>query len=119
MGFFIFLVIAFTDYLLRDVYSWQRWFCFILVGSFPFIEGGVGEFRPDFATGLLTAIGVVLILRDSLADSTWRRRAFAGVCLSQDQLAAIGVVLALLALPSSAPSRTTASTIPCRTAFRQ
>ncbi len=80
-GVLIFLVIAFSDYLLRDARAWQRWFCFILVCSFPLVEGAVSEFRPDFAAGLLTAMGIVLILKDSLTESSWRRRVLAGICI--------------------------------------
>jgi 4-amino-4-deoxy-L-arabinose transferase-like glycosyltransferase len=71
----------------------------------PFAAQGVMQFRPDFAAGLFTAIGIVLLLRGNFADSTRTHRLAAGLAFGFALLAkrtgspfTLGIVLGSLVL---------------------
>jgi hypothetical protein len=59
----------------------------------PFAAQGVMQFRPDFAAGLFTAIGVTILLLDDFAEPSRAARVVAGLACG----------LALFAKPSASP----------------
>jgi hypothetical protein len=90
-GLLIVGYLAFADYLLRGLHTWQKLFCLVFLLSQRLLIYAVNEFRPDHACGLFTAAGCILILE--------RRLLGAGV----KRLLSIGVLfgLALITKPST------------------
>ena len=92
-GLLIVVLVGFVDFLAIGHGRWPRRLCLFMACTVPFAAQGVNHFAPDFACGLFTAIGVVLLLRGSFADSTRAHQAAAGLSFG----------LALLAKPTGAP----------------
>jgi len=67
-----------TDYLMRGARRWHRVAAALLVLSVPLSANMVLEFRPDLACGLAAAMAVILPLRTSLVNASWRYRLAAG-----------------------------------------
>jgi hypothetical protein len=86
-------LVGFVDFLAIGRGPWSRRFCLFMACTAPFAAQAVMQFRPDFAAGLLTAIGVVLVLRSNFAESSRRHQAAAGVAFG----------LALLVKPTGSP----------------
>lgn len=89
----IMVLVGFVDFLAIGRGRWLRRFCLLMACTAPFAAQGVMQFRPDFAAGLLTAIGVVLVLRGSFAESSRLHQVTAGVAFG----------LALLVKPTGSP----------------
>jgi hypothetical protein len=92
-GLLIMALVGFVDFLAIGRGPWSRRFCLFMACTAPFAAQAVMQFRPDFAAGLLTAIGVVLVLRSNFAESSRRHQAAAGVAFG----------LALLVKPTGSP----------------
>jgi hypothetical protein len=92
-GLLILLLVGFVDVLAIGQGQWSRRFCLFMACSVPFAAQGVMHFCPDFAAGLFTAIGAVLLLRDNFAESSRSHQAAAGLFFG----------LALLAKPTGSP----------------
>ena len=89
----ILVLIGFVDYLASGQDPWPRRFCLAMACTVPFAAQGVMQFRPDFAAGLFTAIGVTILLLDDFAEPSRAARAVAGLACG----------LALFAKPSASP----------------
>src|SRR5262245_9919233 len=89
----ILVLIGFVDYLARGQDRWPRRLCLAMACTVPFAAHGVMHFRPDFAAGLFTAIGVTILLLDDFAEPSHAARAVAGLACG----------LALFAKPSASP----------------
>jgi len=92
-GLLILVLVGFVDVLAIGQERWSRRFCLFMACTVPFAAQGVMQFRPDFAAGLFTAIGVILLLRDNFAESSRWHQAAAGLSFG----------LALLAKPTGSP----------------
>jgi len=92
-GLLILVLVGFVDFLAIGRGPWSRGLCVFMACTAPFAAQGVMQFRPDFAAGLFTAIGVVLLLRDNFAESGRAHRLAAGASFG----------LALLAKPTGSP----------------
>jgi len=92
-GLLILVLVGFVDFLAIGQGRWSRGLCLFMAFTAPFAAQGVMQFRPDFAVGLLTAIGIVLLLRDEFAESARTHRLAAGLSFG----------LALLAKPTGSP----------------
>jgi len=92
-GLLIVVLVGFVDFLAIGRGRWSRRFCLFMACTAPFAAQGVMQFRPDFAAGLLTAIGIVLLLRHNFAESAKGYQAAAGASFG----------LALLAKPTGSP----------------
>jgi hypothetical protein len=89
-GLLILVLVGFVDFLAIGRGRWSRRLCLFMACTVPFAAQGVNHFCPDFAAGLFTAIGVVLLLRGNFADSTRAHQGAAGLSFG----------LALLAKPT-------------------
>ena len=78
-GILVFLLIAFTEWLLRGARLWLRGAGLALVLTVPLTQRAVTEFRPDVAVAILTAMGVVMAVRRSLVSSNFQYRCLVGL----------------------------------------
>lgn len=92
-GLLILVLVGFVDFLAIGRGLWSSGFCLFMACTVPFAAQGVMQFRPDFATGLFTAIGIVLLLRGNFAESARTHRLAAGLAFG----------LALVAKPTGSP----------------
>jgi len=76
----VFALLAFVDHLLRGQAWWLRLAAALFTLTVPFAGEAVAEFRPDIACGLLTAMGVVLILERPFLTIPVPQRRLAGAC---------------------------------------
>jgi hypothetical protein len=75
----LFLSLAAVSCLLRDVPAAARALGLVLLCTTPLVLRGIGDFRPDIASGLFTALGVVVALRAKFSTCGWRRVAVVGL----------------------------------------
>lgn len=78
-GLIILGLLLFVDFLLRGATLLQRILVYLTVLTLPFCAAAVAEFRPDTACGLLTAAGIVLLLRQPLWTASNRYKVFTGL----------------------------------------
>ncbi|MCC7351031.1 MAG: hypothetical protein IT446_10710 [Phycisphaerales bacterium] len=100
-GLIILGLLLFVDFLLRGTTLLQRILVYLSVLTLPYCAAAVSEFRPDIACGLLTAAGIVLLLRQPLWSGSNRHKVFAGLIFGAAILvkpAIFPVTVALLGL---------------------
>jgi hypothetical protein len=78
-GLIVFLLIAFTEWLLLGAKLWLRIAGLALVLTVPLSQKAVIEFRPDVAVAVLTAMGAVMAVTRSLMASSFRYRCLVGL----------------------------------------
>jgi len=67
------------NFLAQGLALWIRLLLFAIVATTPICLYAVYDFRPDIASGLVTAAGAMLLLTQPLSDATRQRRVLAGV----------------------------------------
>jgi hypothetical protein len=67
------------NFLAQGLALWIRLLLFAIVATTPICLHAVYDFRPDIASGLVTAAGAMLLLTQPLSNATWQRRVLAGV----------------------------------------
>ena len=67
------------NFLAQGLSLWIRLLLFALVATTPISLYSIYEFRPDIASGMITAAGAILLLTQPLSQSTWQRRVLAGL----------------------------------------
>jgi hypothetical protein len=77
-GFVVLALLWSVEYLMRGAKAWQRVLAGIFVLCLPLTGKMVTEFRPDLAWALAAAMAVVLPLRGSLVDASWKKQMAAG-----------------------------------------
>ncbi|HWE04191.1 MAG TPA: methyltransferase domain-containing protein [Tepidisphaeraceae bacterium] len=77
-AFLILALLWSVDHLMRGARIWQRLSAGMFVLSIPLAANMVTEFRPDLAWALCAAMAVILPLRRSLVDASWKRQMAAG-----------------------------------------
>ncbi|HZK80931.1 MAG TPA: hypothetical protein VFC46_07685 [Humisphaera sp.] len=77
-GVLIFAFLASADYFMRGAKIWQRILVGIFILTLPLSGKMIIEFRPDVAWGLTAAMAVILPLRTSFLNSSWKYRLAAG-----------------------------------------
>ena len=71
-----FIIVA--DRVLNGMALWQRVCCLIFFACVPVVGMAVHDYYPDFAVGLLTAAGMMLLLTRPFARSSVRHKLLAG-----------------------------------------
>jgi hypothetical protein len=77
-GLIIVGLLAFLDYLTRDLILVRRLALFLVVLTVPICGEAVYEFRPDIASSLCAAIGATMLIGRPPTASDWRYRVVAG-----------------------------------------
>jgi hypothetical protein len=77
-GLVIFALVAFLDFLCRDLSQWRRLAVMFIVLCVPISAMAVHEFRPDIPSALSAAMGTAMLLWRSLTQTSWRYRVMAG-----------------------------------------
>lgn len=78
-GLIILGLLLFVDFLLSGTGLTRRILVYLSVLTLPFCAAAVTEFRPDIACGLLTATGIVLLLRRPLWNAPNRYKVLSGL----------------------------------------
>jgi hypothetical protein len=93
---------AFADFLLKGVALWQKILCLGILASTPLLAWAVSEFRPDHASSLFLAIGLILIIRGPWLRASRRYQMIAGAFCGLSIAAKPHTFIAAICLMSAA-----------------
>jgi len=77
-GLVILALVAFLDFLCRDLTPWRRILVIFIVLCVPISAMTVHEFRPDIPSALCAAMGTTMLLWRSFSQAPWQYRMTAG-----------------------------------------